>query len=317
MVEPLYLAKLNGRAWARRLMPRLRKSVEYFFLMLQPDGYLSLVSDSDRVGSPYLAGLSVLLNEPRWLRFSKPGLREVLMFGKKPADRKLPRPNILAFRESGYYVMRSGDKPGDLQIVFDCGHRGGFHGHFDLLSFELTGFGKSLICDPGRLTYNREPDRQWIISTPAHNTISIDGLNHEHFENVHDRHVKVTEWKVRKDYVQISAQHRGYAKLAGKPVVGRTLRYDRKNTLILRDWGTSSAEHEFTISFTVPVESLGNISFQPHLQPGQKLKREKIFWSPNYGQKEPAVRFTVSQRARRACFITKIVAYSGRKPPAP
>ena len=69
------------------------------------------------------------------------------------------------------------------QLTFDAGPNGGGHGHYDLLSFELFGYGRPLISDPGLYTYDSDR-RDWAISTPAHNTISVDGLDRAALEGV-------------------------------------------------------------------------------------------------------------------------------------
>ena len=88
-----------------------------------------------------------------------------------PITPALPnRGNTYSMPHSGYYVMRSGSDANARQVIFDAGPTGGSHGHFDLLNFELFGYGTPLISDPGLYTYDTCARRNWAISTPAHNT---------------------------------------------------------------------------------------------------------------------------------------------------
>ena len=53
--------------------------------------------------------------------------------------------------DSGNYIMRSGADANARQLSFRAGPKGGQHGHFDELSFELSGYGSVLLADPVRI----------------------------------------------------------------------------------------------------------------------------------------------------------------------
>ena len=115
----------------------------------------------------------------------------------------------------------------------------------------------------------------------------------------------------------------------GGPVVGRTLWYDRKNTYLVLDWGTGQEDREFTVSFNFPGRdagsvadgqicsrrAAGNVLVVTLPVPGQKIASQERFWSPKYGQKEPAVRYTVSQKGKPAVFGHVIRTFDGHEPP--
>ena len=85
-----------------------------------------------------------------------------------------------SFPDGGYFVQRSGWGEADRFLIFDCGPLGdGGHGHYDLLSIEACGGGRTLVIDPGRFTYSEEPPnlRRWFKGTAAHNTVCVDGLD--------------------------------------------------------------------------------------------------------------------------------------------
>src|SRR5436190_16351351 len=162
------------------------------------------------------------------------------------------RGSTYSMPQSGYYMMRSGSDSNARQITFDSGPTGGQHGHFDLLNFELDGYGKPLISDPGLYTYDTSARRNWAISTPAHNTISIDNASHAALEGVTNPGLYASGLSSVAGGSQITAMHRGYAGLAGSPAVSRSIWYDGDGPMIIVDWGESDVSHSFTTSFLLP-----------------------------------------------------------------
>jgi uncharacterized heparinase superfamily protein len=68
---------------------------------------------------------------------------------------------------------------GDSDLIISCreprpSHQPG-HSHCDILSFELDAHGRSVIVDTGVHGYDGDPYREYVRSTRAHNTITIDG----------------------------------------------------------------------------------------------------------------------------------------------
>lgn len=90
-----------------------------------------------------------------------------------PADTRLFCPS------AGYYLHRSGWGKLDSHLIFDCGGLGmltGGHSHADSLSVVLFSGGREFLVDPGTFVYNGAPHwRRYFRSTPAHNTVTIDG----------------------------------------------------------------------------------------------------------------------------------------------
>src|SRR5262249_28972873 len=126
--------------------------------------------------------------------------------------------------------------------------------------FELFGYGKVLIADPGLLRYDTSADRAWVISTPAHNTISIDKKNTAELEGPKNTNFHVDQWDVADDHLQVTADHFGYKALTGAPAVGRSIWYDKDSTFLIVDWGKSTANHTYTSSFTLPTTNVSAIA---------------------------------------------------------
>src|SRR5207237_1256674 len=157
--------------------------------------------------------------------------------------------------DDGYYIMRSGADSNARQITFDAGPTGGVHGHYDLLNFELFGYGKPLISDPGLYQYDQSENRYYVISTRAHNTINVDGTNHAALEGAHNPAIVIDQWTTASDHAQVAAHHFGYADAKGSPDVARNIWYDYDGTALIVDWGQATASHQYQISFNPPGDS--------------------------------------------------------------
>src|SRR2546422_829932 len=180
--------------------------------------------------------------------------------------------------------MGRGAAPTARQLTFDSGPTGGAHGHFDLLNFELFGYGKPLISDPGLYQYGTSVRRNWAVSTPAHNTISIDNASHAALEGVINPGLYSSGLSSVAGGYQITGSHRAYQGLIGAPVVTRSIWYDGDGTMVIVDWGESTTSHSFTTSFLLPTTTTsrdlaagwihtgfasGNVKIQSVLQAGQ------------------------------------------------
>lgn len=82
---------------------------------------------------------------------------------------------IIEKDDSGLY----GFKTHTDMVIMDCGEIGPAyqpgHTHCDFLSYELMLAGRRLVVDTGVSEYEPGPRRQYVRSTKAHNTISVDG----------------------------------------------------------------------------------------------------------------------------------------------
>ncbi|MBD3185892.1 hypothetical protein GF325_03600, partial [Candidatus Bathyarchaeota archaeon] len=85
--------------------------------------------------------------------------------------------NNKAYKDAGFFLMRSGRGFNSTFLMFDGGPPGTSHIHHDLLSFALDAFGTNLLLDPGRGTYDEsQPERNYLRSSRAHNLFMLDGI---------------------------------------------------------------------------------------------------------------------------------------------
>jgi hypothetical protein len=171
-------ARENARRFGLRMSAefdeRLERACEFALHCHRPDGRIAMLSDSDAGSYRDLLELGAsLLGRPDFLYAATAGTHGVPPSVQSPS-----------FADGGYHVQRSGWGEGarafedERFLIFDCGPLGdGGHGHYDLLSIEVAGGGRSLLIDPGRFTYSEQPPnlRRWFKGTAAHNTVCVDG----------------------------------------------------------------------------------------------------------------------------------------------
>jgi hypothetical protein len=81
------------------------------------------------------------------------------------------------YYSAGHAIARTGG-PKELTSALTFGPYGGFHGHFDKLSFVLFAYGQELGVDPGRArsqAYRLPIHGNWYKATISHNTVLVDG----------------------------------------------------------------------------------------------------------------------------------------------
>jgi hypothetical protein len=335
LLDAYQLMTASGVPWKATATRTLRRSVDAFLQLLQPDGRQAALSDSYREdGAQTIRLAGALLNEPAWkgrLDTFTYALRVIPADAAATATGLPARPGAVALPHAGYYATRTGSDASARQLIFDAGAKGGVHGHYDLLNLELHGYGKPLIADPGLYRYDDSTDRAWAISTPAHNTISVDDRNHATVDRAGSA-ITVDTWEVADDHVLIAARHRAYADLAGAPTVARTIWHDRGDAFLVIDFAAATASHTYASSFLLPTERVtkfrrgvirtatgtGDVLLQPLPIEGQTAAVERRFTSSQAppDEADPAYRFAVSQTGETALIATLVATYTGTTPPA-
>lgn len=138
------------------------------------------------------------------------------------------------------------------------------HAHADTLSFELSFQGVRVLCNSGVSTYEVGAQRQLERSTPAHNTVSVDGADSSEvwasFRVARRAHPSGMEFE-KGDGVRASASHDGYRRLRGAPLHRRELVVTQEHVTWV-DAVTGSGEHEvrghIPIHPDVACELVGN-----------------------------------------------------------
>jgi uncharacterized heparinase superfamily protein len=212
-----------------------------------------------------------------------------------------------AFREGGFYVLRSGQ----AHLFVDCGevgmHGRGGHGHNDILSFELWLDGLNLVTDCGAYLYTAS--REWrnrFRSTAFHNVVQVDGEEMNRFVSPNhlwqlcdDARPADVAWRPGHDVDYFRGSHTGYMRLAPPVTVTREIALVKAGPdVLIRDTvggsGTRELVWRFHLDPAVRAATAGgdvrlsvagrDAWFQPVLLPPDTAITLEDGWSsPSYG----------------------------------
>ena len=101
-----------------------------------------------------------------------------IVLGRRESKRsELPQVESKVITGGGHAILAT-DGPGKLTAALSFSPFGGFHGHFDKLSFVWFGYGQELGVDAGRSAsqaYRLPIQSEWYRATTAHNAVLVDG----------------------------------------------------------------------------------------------------------------------------------------------
>ncbi len=83
----------------------------------------------------------------------------------------------IALPYSGIGIFRTAWGGDAIWALFESAPFGKAHQHEDKLHFDLFAYGKRLLRDSGQYEYDSSDIRKYILSTKAHNTALVDGLD--------------------------------------------------------------------------------------------------------------------------------------------
>lgn len=163
--------------------PRFRRMFELPAQYTMADG--SLPRFGDAVGRSSGANNDDL--EAAYAAFKSPALLASLsekptlgsLLHGREVGRRGPAPKLEShvFPGAGHAILRAQGEAG-LTAALTFGPYGGFHGHFDKLSFVFFGHGRELGVDPGRAAsqaYRLPIHTHWYKATLSHNAVLVDG----------------------------------------------------------------------------------------------------------------------------------------------
>lgn len=311
------------------------KALEFSLYAHRPDGMIPALSDGDsrcfldllQQGYEIYGGEHLVYATSRGTK------------GTPPVSRSQ------GFVDSGYYILRSGwGERGEAYqderyLIFDCGPLGaGNHGHLDLLSFEASAYGKPLIVDPGRYTYDESGPINWRVrfrGTASHNTVLVDRRNQTRYEwrknrfkisgPEPDRELVRFVSKPNLDYLHGIAQSHEYPVTHERKVLFIAGEY-----WIIVDVLRAEEAHRYDLLFHLSpmaegqvliTQAQGTLSIlSPQLLlvhpliPSLSPSVERGFVSTSYGKKEPAPIVQLTQQASCAWFFTVVYPYKKEAP---
>ena len=304
---------------------KLRQLLDHLLYITRPDGTSPLFGDDDggrlvmlerRRPNDFRAALStgaVLFRRGEYKYVAGDVAEETLWLlgpdGVTEFDAltaREPEQTSMAFRDSGYYVMRDGWGTNANYLLFDCGPHGALinaHSHADCLSFELAVEGRLLLQDPGTFTYTGSSElRNLFRGSSSHNALTIDGEP----QSVPDgpftwRSVascSTDAWLSHPRFDFISGRHDGYQRLPAPATHVRSILFLKHDYWIVRDQIVSNGTHDadlwfhFTPDAKPAIAESGGITEKglriTSFAGGGVWKTEDGWVSECYGQRGPA-----------------------------
>jgi hypothetical protein len=267
------LCRLNNIELAEEFWKKLEKMYSFTLYVTRQDGKVPQIGDSDdgrlhilgdygqwdKRDHRYLLSIGAVLFSRADMKTFSDGFSEDAFWLLGPQagfffDGLSTLPVSLsskAFRDSGFYIMRSRRS----HVLVSCNPVGsagkGNHKHNDLLSFELYLQDRSFIVDPGSYIYTSDPVwRNHFRSTRYHNTVEVDGEEQNRlpadrlFELFPDSQPVIQGWHSTIDYDWLDAEHTGYLRLPRPVTHRRVFRFDKLNErLEIADTLSGSGEH--------------------------------------------------------------------------
>ena len=112
-------------------------------------------------------------------------------------------PTIQVFGNAGQAFLRDGWDERAVYITFDATTYGGSHCHMGRNAIQLHAYGRSLLVDPGTLSYERtDPLMAYGKSTRAHNTLNFNGWNQCYANPCPIRHLSAPGYECLSSYYQ-------------------------------------------------------------------------------------------------------------------
>lgn len=146
--------------------PKMEKMFNYLLYASTPDGKLPGLNDSGN------SDVTDLLKRGHQLF---PHRADFLYAATSREEGRAPEQTSYGFPYSGHYVMRSGWDEDACYLLFDSGPYGSAHQHEDKLHFVLHAYGRQHVLDAGNYSYDDSRWRRYVLTTPGHNTILVDG----------------------------------------------------------------------------------------------------------------------------------------------
>jgi hypothetical protein len=224
----------------------------------------------------------------------------------------------------------------EVDLAFDHGPLGylsiAAHGHADALSLSLALDGQPVLVDPGTYLYGSGGSwRSWFRSTPAHNTLNIEGASQSlmagAFNWRHKARARLEASHAEPDW-QLRARHDGYQKRFGV-VHERLVTRDDDEIVVTDRLVGADREAEIVVQLapglavrqegaTVTVLRGESALLEMHL-PGAAISRSSgreddpaSGWvSPRFGVRLPAIRLAWRGNVTAAGVVTRLRPLNG------
>lgn len=268
----------NNAGFSAAYLERLERLADFIATLMDVGGNIPMIGDADDAQmvrlshepdwNPYkslLASCAVLFDRAdfkrkagcfddknRWL-FGQAGLQQWLAL-----DASAPEAPVLAFPDGGYFLLGSDfGTPDEVRMVIDCAPLGylsiAAHGHADALAFTLSVAGEELLTDPGTYAYHTQKKwRDYFRSTPAHNTVAVDGLDQSeiggNFMWLKKANARMIAHETNSDVQVFEGEHDGYGRLADPVLHRRRIEFNFNNKcIVIKDILQCTNVHDISV----------------------------------------------------------------------
>jgi hypothetical protein len=267
-MQILDLALRNNVRVSDTYKQNAERMIDFVLSIMKPHGVYPMLKDADESDvfserASYglwedINNLNMLEdhNDLRWVLkagarlFDRPDMLWIATHGHQGEK---PTLGSVAMPDSGFCTMRTGWDHDDLYCVFTCGKLGVMdqscvHGNADALSVDISGYGETLLIDPGRYIYEG-PWRVWFKSTSAHNTIAVDGQDSSEladewmFKTKAESTLKAWSSTQRVDYVD--GLHDGFERLPDPVTHRRRIVFVKPAFWLVVDELTAQDQHRY------------------------------------------------------------------------
>jgi hypothetical protein len=267
------------------------------------------------------------------------GREDMLYVATQGGEGRAPARRAVAFRESGYCVLRSGwgDRgeayADERYLVFDCGSAVEDQAHVDPLSIELYGYGQPLVVDPGCVHLeDGDPNGAALVrAASSYNTVRIDGRRETREEALNVK--KISRQRELGSFLHQAGFDlvRGTAKSWESEVSHeRCIAFVAPEYWVICDKLTAVDSHQYDVSFLLSPVAAGRIETtfaagvqtvqSPHLVIAQvnhgdsTVDIEIGFVSRRNGETTPAPVVRFGRRAKDTIFHTVLYPHRDTAP---
>ncbi len=164
----LHAAEKYERPMPRELYDGVEKMLELFVKLVKPDGVEPNIGDGHGMALTTLTGAFIKdFPNNQLLRWAATGGKE----GTAPDY------NSIVLPYSGTAALRTGWGEDALYATFDGGPYGMSHQHQDKLNLTVYANGKYILPEAGTYAYDTSEMRAYVLSTRAHNTVRVNGMD--------------------------------------------------------------------------------------------------------------------------------------------
>jgi hypothetical protein len=209
----------------------MKRHVAY---LVMPNGKLPLLGDTSmqKVVKTY---------DHPWITYS-------LSRGRKGTR---PPNTSKVYPDAGLAVLRDKWNRGNTfldttYLVFQSGFHSRAHKHADDLGFILYSHGEDIFTGPGVYAYDTSNYRQYMKSTMAHNSLTVDGKNYPIIKDNVGK-ARITGYKLADKFDFVQGRHTMYKKVSLK----RSLILIRPSTIMIIDEVLSDKEHSIQQIFNL------------------------------------------------------------------